>query len=167
MCVLSGLVRVFWHELSTLWTNYCTDTNANNHKGIGTVRLSDTKERVRQLHAMRHMVLPRHQERYFYDDPEAFISTASFHQMQRYIRSYQPVITASMRQAQKQGSRQRTLTTFHGFTTRLARNTAPRLPSEYTQEEEPTHRKRNRLKDWMRAGAHLLRGFLSKPQPPT
>jgi hypothetical protein len=143
---LAGLIKVLWLELSILWRQHHEDIHQSSTQKYSPVTISECQLRIRSLALLRPRVLSRHRDLYFHADLEAFLDRATLPQLESYLARYLPVIMASLREAEIQAamgasfsSTSRSPSSSHSIHSTSDSSVHPAL-------EEPSHRKRNRLR---------------------
>jgi hypothetical protein len=115
---LSGLVRLMWDAQLLYWKKHID----REETGTPTTTILNSKRRdvfqtkIRDLHLKKQDCLHGHQEQYFHEDVEAFLSHATNSQMKAYLHYYEPAIHDSIAAAKKLNTRP--IFRFPGFTYR-------------------------------------------------
>jgi hypothetical protein len=142
---LAGLIKVIWLELSILWRQHHEDIHQSSTQKHSPVKVSECQLRIRSLALLRPRVLSRHRDLYFHADLEAFLARATLPQLESYLARYLPVIMASLREAEIQAAMSASCssTSRSSSSHSIVHSTDP---SAHPALEEPSHRKRNRLR---------------------
>ena len=133
---ISGIIQIMWQAQMTLWETHLEATNTGT--GDSTPRQREQQlefiTRIRLLSEKREQCLHAHQTQYFHEDVEAFLSTATITQMKDYLRSYEPAIHQSIKDARRIPLR--SLFTFPGFTQYRREHIRPVTLSPTTQTDQ-------------------------------
>jgi hypothetical protein len=126
--VLAGITKILWNEQLKFWEAHqnAQHTPSTSPSTKSQEKLLEYKAQVRTLHAKRSKCLQAHQDQYFYEDVEAFLSSSTAYQMKLYLHHYEHAIDQSVKAAQQNPSR--TIFTFPGYTRTPNRSREPRLP---------------------------------------
>ena len=119
--LFTGLIRIFWHEQLRFWGHHTQQINKPDASTKFTThdKLHSYKARIRYLHSQRVHCLHGHQDQYFHEDLEQFLTDATANQMRQYLHHYEPAILHSIKIAKDQP--RRTIFTFPGFLRQKAR----------------------------------------------
>ena len=121
--LISTLLQLLWETQYDMWKKYqSTQDQPSNPGGVRYQEKHDQyTQRIRFLHNNRHRCLAAHQTRYFFEDVETFLSSATLSQKKAYLHCYETVIEQSIKDASRLSNR--SLLSFLGFTRKL--NTTP------------------------------------------
>ena len=161
--IIAGLLQAIWTSLSEFWKAHLTHIHSSDQPGTFATsndRVAEYKAKIRLLHERRDQCQAAHQDRYFHDNVEHFLSTSTGHQLRSYILHYEPSIHASIRaQSLAQTS---TLLQFPGFlrSVTVATPSPPTLPDS----EDPPHHKHTR---WRQALMTVFQNLSATVRPTT
>ena len=134
---LSGIIKLLWVEMGTLWTTHLHHIHQSEATISKTTKVTELQAQIRAIHQLQGQTLAEHRTRYFFSNVEQYIVKATVRQMAKYIDRYRPVILHSVRQATKIATNSPPITTFQGFTPK----TTTTLHMNHPAMEEEPHRK--------------------------
>lgn len=164
---LAGLLGIIWKAQEKLWNDYIT-TNSTLTPTVSirhSAKIIEYATQIRHLYNQRNQCLASHRDRYFPDDIETFISTATLPQLKAYLHHYEPAIQHSLREASKVSTQP--LIRFPGFTRRSrskspTKSYAKRLDLP-TQTRAPPH-KHSKWKSLQQA-TNAIRQYFAPSNP--
>jgi hypothetical protein len=177
---IAGLVSILWEAQLQLWRNHLDyiHTAHTTHPGTSLDKVTEYKQKIRQLHSKKQQCLHIHRDRYFYPDVEEFLATSTASQMRTYLHNYEDVIAHSIQMAQK--TKTPSLLSFSGFTRATpdpppilfpppSRNpiTQPRgqLSNNSGQRGNPIIQKHTRWRTTLSKTMKSIRDYFPKPAP--
>ena len=117
---LSGLIKLIWSQMSTLWEEHLDINHHNSNCRSSPARRAELCTKITILHEQRVHVLSEHKYSYFHKDLAQFLDTATHTQLANYGQHYTPVILASVRRARRRHDSTPSILSFPGFTSSRA-----------------------------------------------